>query len=310
MASSPQSFHPILSRLKLRHLRVLHAIEEHASSASVALAMHVSPAAISKTLSEVESVLGAPVFERGPNGMQPTHFGSVVLASAKLVLGQAQRMAELVEATRTGHMGKVSIAFRANSVHGLVADAMHALRRQRPQLEFSIVEGGLDTLVEQLVVGELDLLFSYDDVRLRRADLSQERITPSQPIAIVASQAHPLFNAKRITKREIAAQDWCIPAPGTRMEHHLIAAFRAAHIPAPTRFVRVSDVGMTTALLRSSNMLAVLPLQLAQRLEADRLLRVLDFQLPAAIDPLVVVWNSALAPKQACVDFRDLLQRC
>jgi len=93
------------------------------------------------------------------------------------------------------------------------------------------------------------------------------------------------------------------------MEHHLMEAFKTAEIPAPTRFVRASDTAMTTSLLRSSDMLAVLPQRLARRLEADRLLRVLDFPLAAAIDPLVVVWNSVLAPKQACVDFRHLLRR-
>ncbi|MGE8318785.1 MAG: LysR family transcriptional regulator [Comamonas sp.] len=308
MSSPAQPLHPILSRLKLRHLRVLHAIGERASSASVALAMHVSPAAISKTLSEAEDILGGPVFERGGNGMQPTHFGSVVLESVKLVLGQAQRMAELVDATRTGHVGKISLAFRASSVHGPVAEAMQEFRRQRPQLEFSIVEGVIDTLVEQLVAGELDLLFSYGDAKLWRASLSQEQMVPSQPILIVASRTHPLLKAKRITAQDLAAQDWCVPAPGTRMEHHLIAAFKAAGIPAPTRFVRVSDSAMTTALLRSSPMLAVLPQRLACRLEADRMLRVLDFPLSSMIDPLVVVWNSALAPKQACVDFRQVLK--
>lgn len=309
MSPSARSVHPLLSRLKLRHLRVLNAIEEHASSASVALAMHVSPAAISKTLSEAESVLGAPVFERGPNGMQPTHFGTVVLASAKLVLGQAQRMAEVVDAARTGRMGKISMAFRASSAHGAVADAIQTLRQQRPQLEFNIVEGTVDTLVDLLVIGELDLLFSYDDARLWRPGLSQEQIMPSQPIVVVASTTHPLLKAKRITKRELAAQDWCVPVAGSRMELHLVAALRAAHIPAPTRFVRVSDVGMTITLLRSSHMLAVLPLHLAQRLEVDQLLRVLDFPLSAVIDPLVVVWNASLAPKQACIDFRNMLQQ-
>jgi DNA-binding transcriptional LysR family regulator len=307
MPLSTHQLHPILSRLKLRHLRVLHAIDEHSSSASAALAMHVSPAAISKTLSEAESMLGGPVFERGPNGMQPTHFGNVVLESAKLVLGQAQRMAELVDATRTGHAGKISIAFRASLAHGLVANAIQKLRRQRPYLEFSIVEGVMDALIEQLVVGELDLLISYDDHRLWRAGLSQQQVALSQPIVIVASITHPLLKARRISKQMIAEQDWCIPAPGTRMEHHLREAFKAAKIPALTRFVRVSDSAMLVMLLRSSAMLAVLPLQLAQRLEADGMLRMLDFPLPAFIDPLVAVWNSALAPKQACVDFRKLL---
>jgi DNA-binding transcriptional LysR family regulator len=308
MSSPAQPLHPILSRLKMRHLRVLQAIGERASSASVALAMHVSPAAISKTLAEAEGILGAAVFERGPQGMQATHFGAVVLESVKLVLGQAQRMAELVEAARTGQAGKISLAFRASSAHASIAHAMQALRRQRPQLEFCVVEGALGTLIEQLVAGELDLLFSYEDAKLWRAGLSQEQIVPSQPIVVVASCTHPLLQRARISKQMLAAQDWCVPAAGTRMEHHTVAAFKAAGIAAPTRFVRVSDTAVTTALLRSADMLALLPQRLARRMEADGLLRVLDFPLAAAIDPLMVVWNAALAPKQACVDFRALLR--
>lgn len=299
----------MLSRLKLRHLRVLQAIGESASSASVADALHVSAAAISKTLSEAEDILGSPVFERGARGMQPTHFGKVVLEAVALVLGQAQRMMELVDAARTGHVGKISLAFRA-SVHVPVADAMQALRRQRPGLEFCVVEGSLDRLIEQLVSGDLDLLFSYADAKLWRSSLSQEEIVPSQPILIVASRTHPLLRRRRITRHDIAAQDWCIPAPGTRMEHHLLAAFKSAKVPLPNRFIRVSDMVMTTSLLRSSNMLAVLPQRLARRFEADEVLQVLDFSLPAMIDPLVMAWNCALAPKQACVDFRALLRHC
>ena len=53
-----------VSRLKLRHLRVLVAISRHGSLTAAAGALNMSQPAVSKWLADIESALGVPLFVR------------------------------------------------------------------------------------------------------------------------------------------------------------------------------------------------------------------------------------------------------
>lgn len=302
--------HPVqalLARLKFRHLRVIQALGELQTAARVAAHFHVSPAAVSKTLAEVEALVGVPLFERGRRGMRPTEIGSEMIEGAALVIGQLGRMAESLHAMREGTGGRLSIAFRTTWVHELVAQAICAFREGHPQVDVTVVDGGVMDLIDQLEEGELDLLFAYDDPRFERAALRSAPMIASQALLIVASVTHPLLRRKRITAHELSAQQWCLPVEGARLQHHLNAAFRALGAPPPTQGVRVSDVSMTMRLMQAAQFLAVYPELIARQLADEGMVRVLPFDLGRQAEPVVAVWNAALASRATATAFRELI---
>ncbi|HKW82898.1 MAG TPA: LysR family transcriptional regulator, partial [Burkholderiaceae bacterium] len=71
--------HALLSRLKLRQLALLQAVDRHRSLGRVAAEMRVSQPAITKALREAEDVFGSTLFERTPRGLIPTAAGNAVL---------------------------------------------------------------------------------------------------------------------------------------------------------------------------------------------------------------------------------------
>lgn len=302
--------HPIqalLSRLKFRHLRVIQALGELETAAKVAEHLHVSPAAISKTLAEIEEIVGMPLFERGRRGMRATDIGKEMLEGSALLVGQLGRMAESLHSIREGTRGSFSMAFRSTLAHALIARAMCAYREALPDVDISVLEGGQTELIEQLDEGVLDLLFAYDDPRLLRKSLQNTPIVAAQKLVVVASATHPLLKRKRITAQVLSEQDWCIPSQGTRMLHHLQTAFRALDTPPPERGVRVSDVSVTTQLLRASNFLAVYPEGIAVQLELAGAAKVLPFKLGCRLEAVVMVWNSALTSRAPAKAFRELV---
>lgn len=304
--------HPVqalLARLKFRHLRVIQALGELQTAARVAVHFHVSPAAVSKTLAEVEELLGVPLFERGRRGMRPTAIGSEMIEGAALVLGQLGRMAESLHAMREGTRGQLRVAFRTTSVQQRVAHAICAFQARHAQVDVTVVDGGVVELIEQLEEGELDLLFAYDDPRFERPALRSAPMIAAQALLVVASREHPLLRRKRITAQDLSAQPWCLPVQGSRLQHHLTAAFRAMDAAPPAQGVRVSDVAMTVQLLQAAHFLAVYPEQIARQLAAEGLVRVLAFDLVRQVEPVVAVWNGALAPRAAAAAFRELVLR-
>lgn len=308
MPVANQRVQGLLARLKLRHLRVVQALGELQTATRVAALFHISPAAVSKTLLEMEAIVGMPLFLRQHDGMQPTEIGLHLIEGAELVLRQMGRLAETLGAIQDGSQGQFSMSFRAVSAYPLVSSAICAYREQAPEVRISVVEGGVIDMVDQVESGELDLLFSYDDTRLDRKHLRRSPLITEQRIIIVANASHPLLQHKRIDARELREQQWCIPAPGSRVRHHVHAAFHALGLSPPDQGVVVSDLAMTLSLLQHSHFVAALPQRTADQFAAGNLARELPFRLSGRLEPVMMVWNDILSPRTPAKVFRDFVR--
>jgi DNA-binding transcriptional LysR family regulator len=75
----------LLSRLRMKQLQLLIALDDHKSLHKAAGTMAMTQSAASKALQELESMLEAPLFERSKNGMIANQFGHCVIRYARLV---------------------------------------------------------------------------------------------------------------------------------------------------------------------------------------------------------------------------------
>ena len=77
---------------KLRHLRLLVAIEDAGQLSKAAALLHITQPALSKALSEIERSIGHPLFDRGPRGLVPNTRGAALIRAARNVLGELDRV--------------------------------------------------------------------------------------------------------------------------------------------------------------------------------------------------------------------------
>ena len=59
-------------RVSLRHLHIFMAVVDSGSIAKAAALLSISHPVVSKTISDLEHVLGVKLLERGPRGVEPT----------------------------------------------------------------------------------------------------------------------------------------------------------------------------------------------------------------------------------------------
>ena len=69
----------ISRRLKLRQPNVLLAVAQCGSMAKAAEHLAISQPVVSKTIAELERVVGVRLLDRGPHGVEPTIFGRALL---------------------------------------------------------------------------------------------------------------------------------------------------------------------------------------------------------------------------------------
>src|SRR5690349_3706936 len=66
-------------RVRLRDLHVLLTVVQCGSMAKAAHRLAVSQPAISKAIADLEQTLGVRLLDRGPQGVEPTLYGSVLV---------------------------------------------------------------------------------------------------------------------------------------------------------------------------------------------------------------------------------------
>ena len=163
------------SNLKLRHLQMLVALDQFRHLGRTAEFLSLTQPAVSKTLAEIESMFGLPLFERSTRGTEPTAAGASVVRFARLVLAGYERTREEIAAEASGAMGRTSVGAMVAATPVLLAQAVQRLKQHSSRTTVLIDEGDLTRLLPKLRLGELDLFvgrlepaYASPDLRPRR----------------------------------------------------------------------------------------------------------------------------------------------
>src|ERR1700680_3700202 len=97
------------SPMKLHQLRDLVAIAEHGSLRAAARHLGTAQPTLTRSLSELERELGAPLFERRSRGMVATPLGQAFVRRATRILNDIRRAKDEFEQLRDNAVGSVAI---------------------------------------------------------------------------------------------------------------------------------------------------------------------------------------------------------
>ena len=92
------------SRVKFRHLQTFVEVARQKSVMKAAGLLHVSQPAVTKTIRELEEVLGVAVFERDGRGIRITRYGEVFLRHAGAALTALRQGLDSVSQERFGEI--------------------------------------------------------------------------------------------------------------------------------------------------------------------------------------------------------------
>lgn len=80
--------------LNLAHLRAFRLVADTGSATRAAAALYRAQSAVTRSVQELETALGEPLFERKPSGMLPTAVGRVVLDRCARIFGELEVLAQ------------------------------------------------------------------------------------------------------------------------------------------------------------------------------------------------------------------------
>jgi DNA-binding transcriptional LysR family regulator len=257
--------------MEIRQLRALQAIAETHTFTAAAGRVHVTQAAISMQIRQLEEEVGAPLFVRTPRRCVLTHAGEILLERAQRILREhdaaLEEMAELAGATRGRlRLGSASVMFSSDPLPRLLKD----LRKRHPQADVSVVSGTSEALVRQILAGELDLAFVSLPVEARGV---QTELLLADELIAIAHPKHPLAGQRVISAFALAGEPLILGERGGNTRR-LIDGFFAEAGLRPKVVMELSRVASIKRMVEAGLGVGIVPVQSAlAEVKAGRLAR-------------------------------------
>lgn len=190
--------------MEIRQLRAFVAIAESGTFTAGALRVHVTQAAISMQIRQLETEIGARVFVRAPRHVILTEAGEHLLRRARQMLREHDAAIDEIAELAGAERGRLRIGSASAMVlTDQLPIILKELRKQHPAAEISVNSGTSESLVDQILAGELDIAFVSLPVDAR--GIKTDRLSDDQLVAI-ASPRHKLAKQKTISAYTLAGE--------------------------------------------------------------------------------------------------------
>ena len=294
-------------RIKSRQIMLLTALAEHGSLRRAAVAIHTTQPAATALLQQLEQGLGVELFERHAKGMRPTPYGEVMIRYAHGVLHDFEHASEEMNALSSGASGLVYIGSVMGAVPVILTQALSRFKASNPCVRISLQVDTSDLLLPGLVRGDVDVVLGRLPDQFDDNNLDIE-LLEGEPMCIVARPGHGLFRIPKPTLRDLVAQTWILHPSGSPMRRRVESALQEANLTTSLDIMETASILATTTLINASEMISVVPLDVAQHYAQVGLLAILPIDLPLPMAKLGIITRQGKVVSPAVTEFLHYLR--
>jgi len=257
--------------MDIRQLSAFVAIAETHTFTAAAQRVHVTQAAISMQIRQLEQEVGIPLFIRTPRRVVLTEAGEKLLVRAQLILREHEATLAELAALAGAERGRLRIGSASAMV---TADPLprilKELRNQHPLAEVSVSSGTSEALVKQILSGELDIAFVSLPVEARA--IETELLSDDQLVDI-ASPRHRLAKQRVVSAFVLAGEKLILGERGGNTRR-LIDEFFAATGLRPTVAMELSRQAAIKRMVEVDMGVGIVPLNsVREEVAAGRLVQ-------------------------------------
>jgi DNA-binding transcriptional LysR family regulator len=285
------------ARLKLRHLQLFLALDEHRNLHRAAANLNLSQPAASKLLGDFEDALGFPLFERHARGLEPNWYGELMIRHARVILSELAVARTELSALQAGHSGTVTVGTVQAPVVELIVPAVDAVRQSHPSLQIVIEVETSSILIERLRQGQLSFAVARIPRDTDTSPFVYEEIGDEE-LCFISRSGHPLAESERVTLEDLVGRTWILQPRRTLLRHLVDAMFQSRGLPIPVQVIESASLIMSMALIDKTDALSVIARALAELYCSTNHFSILRFEKRFSVEPygLVLMKDYPLSP--------------
>ncbi|MFA3791127.1 LysR family transcriptional regulator [Aliiglaciecola sp. SL4] len=243
--------------MEIRQLRYLVAAIEKGTLSVAADSVFITQPALTRSLKNLEHELGVDLLERLPRGVIPTPAGDLLYRHAHLIINEVKKIKADVPLAAEGVVGNLKIGVGALFAQHIVDDVVWQLATTHDSLSMGITVGFFEGLINKLVEGNLDVVFSS----LPSVNVPEELIVEPLSdlhVSFVTNKDHPLAEKDVCDSKDLEAARWVIVD-----QPHAAAMFTqffaSQGMVTPASLVRTDSLELIHSLLKRGGFVSVLP---------------------------------------------------
>jgi DNA-binding transcriptional LysR family regulator len=269
-----------LSQLRIRQLRLLVWLSEGATLSSAAQRLHITAAATSQMLQEMETAMGAQLFTRDRRGAQPTPAGLQLAQRAGVVLREFALLEQGIE-----QLHSQPLTLRLGVIPQVMMERVPAIALRYAKLypgSLQVSEGTSQALIEAVKAGDLAAAITRlghtADALAKWRDLQME-LLGQEVAAIAVPRTHALALKRSIKAQQLADLNWVLPEPGSYIRNMLEQYFQFHQLGQPRAMLQVGSTVQAMWCASQMGLAVAGPRSLIQRFSKDWNLKALPIEL-------------------------------
>lgn len=288
----------ISRRLKLHQLNVLLSIAQHGSMAKAASHLGISQPVVSRTIADLENLLGVRLLDRSRQGVTPTIHGQTLLKRAAEIFDGIKTCVSEIEFLSDPTRGHLRIG-SFESMNAMILPAiLYQFTRQYPKVNCEIVLADPEMLYQrELRERRVELVVSVQSTRTLDNDMDVITLCRHR-LCIVAGARSRWAQRRKLALSDLTNERWCLPPLGHPVRAAVIDAFRQIGMQPPVSNVTIASPQFTANLVAKGEFLGVLDTVLLAANLASSQLKALPIELPAPTfaSSIVTLTNRTLSP--------------
>jgi DNA-binding transcriptional LysR family regulator len=249
--------------------RCFDAVARRGSVRKAAETLHLTAAAVNQQILNLEALVGTPLFDRLPRGMQLTSAGEIMVGAVRRSQRDFDNALSQVEDLRALRRGHVNVGVSHSTAEYLLPAVIETVQRTHPGITFSVRSGNGETLLRWVANGEIDVAYC-----LRRTPPPgvEEVRAHAQHLGVVTATGHPLTADSRLLRlRDCLDHPLVMMSPDTELRSTLDRIEpRLTRLGRP--LVETSSVPMVRRLIANGQAVSFLiPENVAEEVRAGSL---------------------------------------
>lgn len=286
--------------IRIPHLKLIVALDDYGQISAAASVLNMSQPAASRMLSDMESILEAPLYERLPRGIALTPYGKAFARRSRTILLELREASREISDLKNGTGGSVFLGAVTAPAVQIVIPAIRQVRERFPRIKINVQVETSNILAKDLLASRHDFIIARipDDLNPRQFNSREIGI---EKACLVVRRDHPLAARSPVALDELNAFEWVFQPAGSLLNRTVEKLFLARSVALPERIVNTSSLLMTMVMIRESNAISPMALEVAKRFtdkDSDGSLAILNLGFEINVQPfsLITVRDRQLSP--------------
>src|SRR5436305_1950759 len=212
-------------RLKLQHLSVAMTVAQQGSMGKAARQLAVSQPVVSKTIADLEQLLGVRLFDRSPQGVEPTLYCRALLKRSVGIFDDVRTSIEEIQFLADPVAGDLRIGSTEPLLAGVVTATMERLWLKYPRIALRAVQADAATLINRDLPERRIELAVVPMMSLPLRDDLDATMLYRDSWHVVAGIKSPWTRRRKVELAELADASWCASPLETPIGSLLADAF-------------------------------------------------------------------------------------